>query len=91
MPAENDKTGGASATEPAQTASPANSAAAKEPKFTKTRLRRDCLTLFGVTTSTFDGAMYGETGQLTVKEAKQRIEKWKGTPVVPAKKKEVTK
>ena len=30
-----------------------------KPKFLKEKLRENCIELFGVTTSTFDGAMYG--------------------------------
>ena len=51
--------------------------AATEPKFTIERLRANCLTLFGVTTSTFDGATYGLSGEFTVEEIEKTIEKWK--------------
>lgn len=55
-------------------------AKAKEPvkttKFSISRLRKDCFSLFGVTVSTFDGATHGLTGNYTVDEMKARIEKW---------------
>ncbi len=40
-------------------------------------LRKDSLRLFGVTTSTFDGAMSGQAAPLTINAAKGIIEKWK--------------
>lgn len=40
-------------------------------------LRKNSVKLFGVTTSTFDGAMGGQTQPLTVTAAKGIIEKWK--------------
>lgn len=45
-------------------------------RFTVERLRANCRALFGVSTSTFDGAAYGMTGQYTVEEMKAHIEKW---------------
>lgn len=63
--------------------------AAVSPKFPLSRLRKDCLRLFGVTVSTFDGAAFGLTGrQVTVAEMQDRINKWQNTRVLPAKKKE---
>ena len=58
------------------------------PKFTVERLRRDCLRLFGVTFSTFDGATYGLTDTYTVEEMRSIINKWQNTRVIPANKKE---
>lgn len=46
------------------------------PKFTIATLRKNCLKLFGVTTSTFDGATLGLNGEYTVEEIKTVIEKW---------------
>lgn len=46
------------------------------PKFDLATLRKDCLKLFGVTSSTFDGAMSGKTGPYTVDEAKNIITGW---------------
>ena len=42
------------------------------------RLRRDCVKLFGVTTSTFDGAAFGlnSNGKFTVEEIKVKIGDW---------------
>jgi len=40
-------------------------------------LRGSCLKLFGVTTSTFDGAMHGQKGPFSIAEAKSIIEGWK--------------
>jgi len=54
------------------------------PKFTVERLRRDCLNLFGVTFSTFDGAVYGLTGKYSIEEMRDRIKTWQGGTAVPA-------
>ena len=59
------------------------------PKFTIGRLRENCLTLFGVTSSTFDGATYGLDGTYTVDETKKAINKWQNTPTKSGKKEEV--
>lgn len=56
-----------------------------EPRFTVERLRVDCLKLFGVTRSTYDGATAGATGTFTVAQMKDRIDKWLGKPVGPVK------
>ncbi len=40
-------------------------------------LRKNCLALFNVTISTFDGAVTGLTGEYTVIEIKNIIDKWK--------------
>lgn len=51
--------------------------AKKEPKFTVEKLRDKSMVLFGVTQSTFDGAMYGhDEGEYTVNEVKNIIEVW---------------
>lgn len=63
-------------------------AASASRKFSLDRLRKDCLKLFGVTVSTFDGAAFGLTGRFTVEEMRARIEKWKNARATPAKKKE---
>lgn len=52
-------------------------AAPKEQVFTLSALRKNSMKLFGVTTSTFDGAMSGQTTPLTINAAKGIIEKWK--------------
>lgn len=62
--------------------------AAAPPQFTLDRLRKDCLRLFGITVSTFDGATLGLTGRYSVEEMRSRIERWKNTRVLPAKKEE---
>lgn len=55
----------------------AQSAAAKpEKKIPIAKLRRSCVTLFGVTPSTFDGATVGLTGSYTVDEIKATLKKW---------------
>ena len=51
-------------------------AVATAPKFAIEKLRENCLKLFGVTSSTFDGATYGLKGEYTVKEIATTIEKW---------------
>ena len=50
-----------------------------EPKYSIEKLRSNCLKLFGVTTSTFDGATHGLNGEYTVKEMKNVIDKWRNT------------
>ncbi len=45
-------------------------------KFTVAKLRENCRELFGISTSTFDGAAYGLTGKYTVDEMKARIKAW---------------
>lgn len=45
-------------------------------KFTVEKLRKDCSKLFGVSTSTYDGATYGLDGEYSVKEMKDIINKW---------------
>ena len=47
------------------------------PKFTIEKLKENCLSIFGVSTSTFVGATYGMTGKYTVEEMKTHIETWK--------------
>lgn len=46
-------------------------------KFPVGKLRENCIGLFGVSTSTFDGATYGMSGQYSVEKMKTHIEKWK--------------
>jgi hypothetical protein len=46
-------------------------------KYTLERLRLNCRSLFGISTSTFDGATYGMTGKYTVEEMRAHIESWK--------------
>lgn len=53
----------------------------KEPKikYKMDKLRTKCMQLFHITTSTFDGAMYGYAeDEMTIKEAQARINKWLG-------------
>jgi hypothetical protein len=50
-----------------------------EPKFKLEKLRENSVQLFHVTTSTFDGAMFGNTlDEMTINEAKNIINKWLG-------------
>lgn len=65
-----------------ENAAPANKPISAEgTKFPLERLRQDCLKLFGVTTSTFDGATFGKTEKYTVDEVKKFIEAWQKTPI----------
>lgn len=49
------------------------------PKYKVEKLRAKCVQLFGVTSSTFDGAFYGNTEtEMTIKAAEARINKWLG-------------
>jgi len=52
-----------------------------KPKFPLDRLCRDCQKLFGVTTSTFDGATFGLTGTFTVDEIKTKISGWQNKKI----------
>lgn len=52
-----------------------------EPKFPIEKLRQNCLALFGVSSSTFDGATHGLNGEYTVDEMKKTIEKWQKTSI----------
>ena len=52
-----------------------------EKKYGLDDLRKNCLTLFNVSTSVFDGAVTGLTGEYTVSEIKNIIEKWKAKEV----------
>lgn len=48
-----------------------------EKKFSVENLRKHCTELFGITQSTFDGALYGvKEKELTVSEAKTIIDTW---------------
>lgn len=51
--------------------------AKSEQKYTVEKLRKSSVLVFGVTQSTFDGAMYGHTKEeYTIKEAEAIINKW---------------
>lgn len=47
-------------------------------KFSIAQLRAHCVRLFNITSSTFDGAMYGHTEPMTVEEAQRVIKEWLG-------------
>lgn len=54
-------------------------AAEQEPKFKVEKLRANSMKLFSITTSTFDGAMYGhKETEMTISEARAVINKWLG-------------
>ena len=63
-------------------------AAPSKHTFTLERLRQDCRKLFGVTTSTFDGAAATITGEFTVDEIGGIIQAWQQKRVIPANRKE---
>lgn len=51
--------------------------AAEEQKYIVTKLRENSITLFGVSQSTFDGAMYGHTAlEYTINEVKDILNEW---------------
>ena len=49
----------------------------KEKEYEIAMLRKNSMKLFGVTTSTFDGAMSRQTEPISITAAKELIEKWK--------------
>ncbi len=50
---------------------------ANEPKYTLDKLRQNSVQLFGVTKSTFDGAMYGHgRKEFTINEVKAILKRW---------------
>ncbi len=62
--------------------------AAAPAKYPLARLRRDCRQLYGISTSTFDGASLGRkpTDEFTVAEMGRIIKDWKDTPIKRARK-----
>lgn len=75
-------------TKPKEAAAASSTPAEQPPKFTVERLRKDCFSLFGVTTSTYDGATYGVTGEHSVAEMRAIIQKWQNKGVYAPKKTE---
>lgn len=56
---------------------PENGAAKETPqKFPLEKLAAGCMTLFGVTQSTFAGATAGMSGEHSIAEMKEHITKW---------------
>jgi len=53
-------------------------AVSSETKYELSKLRENCLPLFGVTTSIFDGATEGVSGQQTIEKTKRTIDEWSG-------------
>lgn len=71
-----------------QGGAPVTAEAAPAPvKYPLTRLRRDCRKLYGVSTSTFDGAAVGykPEDEFTVAEMGDIIKVWKDAPIQRAK------
>lgn len=71
-----------------QTGAPEAAVSATAPvKYPLTRLRRDCRKLYGVSTSTFDGATVGykPEEEFTVSEIADIIKIWKDAPIQRAK------
>lgn len=50
-------------------------------KYSIESLRASCITLFGVSKSTFDGATYGVNGPISTDEAKKLIINFKKTKI----------
>ena len=48
----------------------------KEEKYSVEALKKACITLFGVTTSTFVAATYEMSGEVTIAEMKKHIDSW---------------
>ena len=60
----------------------AKAAETAEPKFLIRKLREECITLFGVTSSTFDGAFHGCTEEeMSIEDARARITAWLGKEI----------
>lgn len=55
---------------------------ASDMKYGLDDLRKNCLTLFNVSTSVFDGAVMGLAGKYTISEIKSIITKWKDKEVL---------
>lgn len=53
----------------------------EESKFSLEVLRANCLKLFKVSSSTFDGATKGLNGDFTVNEIKEKIKGWLEQPI----------
>lgn len=51
------------------------------PKFELEILRSKCVSLFGVSTATFDGATEGLTGKYSVEEINTKITNWLKKPI----------
>ena len=51
-------------------------------KFPLETLRRDCMKLYGVTTSTFDGATLGMAGAYGIEEIRSLLRAWKTKEVI---------
>lgn len=49
-------------------------------RYGKDKLRRNCVKLFNVPQSTFDGAFFGRTGPFTVEEARGILNAWLSEP-----------
>ena len=47
-----------------------------EPKYSVEALRKNCLKIFGVTVSTFDGATFGLKGDFTKEKMKAILDEW---------------
>ena len=58
------------------------SPAEKAPVFSLERLRRDCLKVFSVTSSTFDGATHGLEGEFTLAKMREIITEWQKKPLL---------
>lgn len=54
---------------------------AEESKFSLEVLRANCLKLFKVSSSTFDGATKGLVGEFTIEEIKTKINGWLEQPI----------
>lgn len=53
----------------------------EESKFSLETMRANCMKLFKVSSSTFDGATSGLVGDFTVNEIKEKIKNWLEQPI----------
>ena len=70
----------------AETPASKSSESKKPAVFSLGRLRIDCFKLFGITTSTFDGATHKLKGEYTVEDMRKIITDWQSKPVLSKKK-----
>lgn len=79
--------GESNVTQPPESVEQSNLNVKKEPRFSVAELRARSRTIFGVSQSTFDGAMLRSNKDVkyTIAEVKEIIAKWGGAPAIKKK------